>query len=135
MTLSERFGYAGLIPFFITAVMVYLGSDSGLDYFQQYSVLILCFMSGASWGVAQMDVQGNLKYLGVPIVVFLLGLVSYFLPSTLSLVLLLSCFVVLLWLDFQAFFKHKLSNSYQRMRLILTIIVACLHGFVLYQTL
>lgn len=53
LTLTEWFGYTGLIPFFAAAVAVVVGLENSLSWFLAYSALILSFMAGACWGVAQ----------------------------------------------------------------------------------
>lgn len=53
LTLTEWFGYTGLIPFFASAVAVVMGLEGSLTWFLVYSSMILSFMAGACWGVAQ----------------------------------------------------------------------------------
>ena len=53
LTLTEWFGYTGLIPFFAAALAVVMGVEHSLAGFLVYSALILSFMAGACWGVAQ----------------------------------------------------------------------------------
>lgn len=53
LTLTEWFGYTGLIPFIASGVAVVAGVENSLTVFLVYSAMILSFMAGACWGVAQ----------------------------------------------------------------------------------
>ncbi len=54
--ISQKLGYAGLIPFVFFALSVLAGSTWAPDFFTLYSALILSFMAGACWALCRRTV-------------------------------------------------------------------------------
>lgn len=135
-TVTERLGYAGLIPFVGCGLAVYLGIAEASGLFQLYSLVILAFMAGACWGVVQAgsDAPGSSPQVW-SIAICLWGLLAYFMPYALSLVMLLVAFLALLWLERSPLFQGVYSPSYKKLRLILTVVVSLMHMWVISITI
>lgn len=128
LTLSETLGYAGLIPFVLLGVGTFAGVGEAGDLFKLYSLLILAFMAGGCWGVEQANpdkIESNL--LALSIGAFLWGVLAYFLPLNVAVVMLLVGFVLLLWIEANPLFKSAYEPRYKRLRLVLTSVVALMH--------
>ncbi|MBV7300310.1 DUF3429 domain-containing protein [Enterovibrio paralichthyis] len=132
------YGCLGLIPFIAFGVLLPLWPDDwhhGLLYaFNNYSAMILAFLSGAVWGMtisgAKPDKSTN--GLTVGIVFSLVAVASLMMPLPYSLYLLVVAFVVLLILEVVLMFKGIYPFWYTLMRAALTAVVVICHLFVLY---
>ena len=49
LSISEKLGYIGLVPFVAGAVAVVFGADGAEELFKLYPLLVLTFMSGGCW--------------------------------------------------------------------------------------
>lgn len=126
--ISQKLGYAGLIPFVFFASAVAVGTDWAIEPFIFYSALILSFMAGACWGVLQAhrDHVSPVE-LGVAIGVFLWGWLMVYLPHTAGLAGLLVGYWVLIGLERRAVFLTSYKPDYRTMRGILTLVVSMCH--------
>lgn len=135
LSLSERLGYAGLIPFILIGGAVGVGVEGAPDLFKLYSLLILAFMAGGCWGVEQANPEKiDSTLLALAIGAFLWGVIAYFLPINVAVVMLLVGFVLLLWIEANPLFKDAYDESYKKLRIILTSVVLVMHGFVFIST-
>ncbi len=120
-SISEKLGYAGLLPFIIGMMAVVLGYEQGEEFFKLYSLLILAFMAGGCWGVEQANPEEMDEIpLELAIGVFLWGLLAYFLPTNIACLMFMVGFWLLLWTESNPIFRRSYAASYQRMRNILT---------------
>ena len=142
LTLTEWFGYTGLIPFIASGVAVVAGVENSLTLFLVYSAMILSFMAGACWGVAQAyhtlfkndpDTVSDADpvALSVSIAVFLFGLALLVFHQWLGPIIaidgLVTGYLVLFMLELRELFRQAYSPVYRRMRTILTSVVVVLH--------
>lgn len=128
LPLSNRFGYAGLLPFLAMAILALAGFSWGYDGFKVYSIVILAFMAGACWGVEQAHPHRMAKLpLTVSIAVSLVALGAYFLPMVFALSVLLAGYWVLLWVERDPLFRSVYSVSYRHLRWVLSGVVTLLH--------
>ena len=117
---TERLGYAGLIPFYGAvlgfAVFTDYPQSLSVQAFIVYSLAILCFLSGALWGQAG-HAAGKEQILRR---IVSNGIVLY----AVAAVLLMLGFVCLLW------YEHRLGDMalwYGRLRFRLTLGVVIAH--------
>lgn len=135
LSLSERLGYAGLIPFVSIGLAVGIGIEGAAELFKLYSVLILAFMAGGCWGVEQANPEKiDNTLLALSIGAFLWGTIAYFLPINVAVLMLSVGFVLLLWIEANPLFKTAYEASYKKLRLILTSVVLAMHVFVFLST-
>lgn len=128
LSISEKLGYAGLLPFIAGAAAVVLGIDGGEAFFKLYSLLILAFMAGGCWGVEQANPEQIDEIpLELSIGTFLWGLLAYFLPTNIAVLMFMVGFWLLLWTETNPIFKRAYAESYKRLRNILTAVVTVLH--------
>lgn len=128
MSISEKLGYAGLAPFVISAITVVFGSEAGGEFFKLYSLLILTFMAGGCWGVEQAN-PDQIDEMPIELLIgtFCWGLLAYFLPLNVAVLMLMVGFWLLLWTETNPIFTRVYAKSYKRMRNTLTTIVSVLH--------
>lgn len=118
-------GYAGLIPFVLPVLLLAFGLSNQpwlLTFSQAYAFGIVCFLAGSWWGLALPSNSSLLMALSNGY--FLLALVLYlFAPRwwSLAAALLLICIFLT---ERTAVFMTLLSQSYRRMRAILTLVAA-----------
>ncbi|TVV43699.1 DUF3429 domain-containing protein [Thalassolituus sp. C2-1] len=131
LSISEKLGYAGLLPFIAGATAVVLGLDGGEEFFKLYSLLILAFMAGGCWGVEQANPEQIDEIpLELSIGTFLWGLLAYFLPTNVAVLMFMVGFWLLLWTETNPIFKRAYAESYKRLRNILTAAVTILNVIV-----
>ena len=107
LSISEKLGYAGLLPFIAGATAVVLGIDGGEEFFKLYSLLILAFMAGGCWGVEQANPEQIDEIpLELSIGTFLWGLLAYFLPTNVAVLMFMVGFWLLLWTETNPIFKR-----------------------------
>lgn len=131
-TLSELLGYAGLLPFGGAVVGALFGFSSAVAFFISYSAMILVFMAGACWGVAQArSMEAGKLPLLLSIGVFWLALAAWLLsallPDSIVLPMLLLGFLGLYALETQPLFQDAYDSRYSRLRSVLTLVVAGAH--------
>ncbi|GAA4650632.1 DUF3429 domain-containing protein [Kistimonas scapharcae] len=138
--ISTLLAYLGLLPFFLGALMDYVGSSlPGLPsfiVFATYSAIILSFLGGALWGQVLPQAEHRVALLIVSNVVALLswaGLLLIFLLGKVALVLLLLGYLLVVL--FEVIHKETLSGviewKYLTLRSRVTAIVVALHAIVL----
>ncbi len=131
LSISEKLGYAGLLPFIAGAIAVVLGIEGGEEFFKLYSLLILAFMAGGCWGVEQANPEQIDEIpLELSIGAFLWGLLAYFLPTNVAVLMFMVGFWLLLWTETNPIFKRAYAESYKRLRNILTAAVTILNVIV-----
>ncbi len=131
LSISEKLGYAGLLPFIAGAAAVVLGVEGGEEFFKLYSLLILAFMAGGCWGVEQANPEQIDEIpLELSIGTFLWGLLAYFLPTNVAVLMFMVGFWLLLWTETNPIFKRAYAESYKRLRNILTAAVTILNVIV-----
>ena len=131
LSISEKLGYAGLLPFIAGAAAVVLGMEGGEEFFKLYSLLILAFMAGGCWGVEQANPEQIDEIpLELSIGTFLWGLLAYFLPTNVAVLMFVVGFWLLLWTETNPIFKRAYADSYKRLRNILTAAVTLLNVIV-----
>ena len=131
LSISEKLGYAGLLPFIAGAAAVVLGVEGGEEFFKLYSLLILAFMAGGCWGVEQANPEQIDEIpLELSIGTFLWGLLAYFLPTNVAVLMFVVGFWLLLWTETNPIFKRAYADSYKRLRNILTAAATLLNVIV-----
>jgi len=134
--LSEKLGYAGLIPFVFFSLATLAGISWAAEWFSLYSVLILSFMSGACWGVMQAHRDQVSPFeLSLSIGVFLFGWLMYLLPDYIGAGGMLAGYWVLIWLERQPVFRQSYQRDYRTLRMVLTLVVSACHGIALWGVL
>jgi len=137
MSLTQKLGYAGLLPFIGFAALGYLEGDWALSSFVVYSALILSFMAGGSWGALQAHlktpVAGIQWKLAAAILIFLWGWGMTYVPVVPGLAGLLVGFVLLLGLEQTAIFRQHYTVGYRVLRLVLTSVVVACHAVLLWK--
>jgi Flp pilus assembly protein TadB len=85
-------------------------------------------MSGGCWGVEQANPdQIDEIPIQLSIGTFLWGMLAYFMPTNISVLMFLVGFCLLLWTETNPIFRRVYTESYKKMRNILTGVVAALH--------
>ncbi len=131
LSFSEKLGYAGLVPFVAGAVAILFGVEGAEEMFKLYSVLILSFLAGGCWGIEQAHPeQINEIPVELSVGVFVWGILAYFLPINVSVIMTSVGFWLLLWTESNPIFKDTYTKSYKRMRNVLTTVVTVLHVMV-----
>lgn len=131
LSFSEKLGYAGLVPFVAGAVAILFGVEGAAEMFKLYSVLILSFLAGGCWGIEQAHPeQINEIPVELSVGVFVWGILAYFLPINVSVIMTSVGFWLLLWTESNPIFKDTYTKSYKRMRNVLTTVVTVLHVMV-----
>lgn len=135
ISVSEQLGYVGLVPFVAGGLAVTFGVEGAEEFFKFYSVMILAFMSGACWGVEQANPKDiDSIPLSLSIGAFMWAMLAYLLPINVAVVMLLVGFVLLLWVEANPLYKKSYSDSYRRLRNLLTSVVALMHVIVFLFT-
>ena len=123
-TTINTLGYAGLIPFVATAILIAAGSaysDIAAPVADLYAFGIICFLTGTWWGVAIGDNRRNLILLSN----------LYFLVAFLALVFapawwpLFAALLLLAIFAIEQVSLPTLPRFYRRMRSVLTIVAGC----------
>lgn len=130
-------GYGGLIPFFILTVALLLDISLPLPeafrldwWLAAYAAIVLTFIGAIHWGVA-LGMQDNLadaelgKLLLFSVIPSVVAWFSLLLPINIAL-LVLGVLTILAYVADSILLFDKLTSSYQKMRLHLTVIVTLL---------
>lgn len=138
MTLINRLGYAGLIPFIGLPLLysqpLWLSRADIMQLYQLYSALILGFMAGVLWPVLHSNTAAaakinRLALLAVtfPVlsIIALLLAGEYFLPAQACL------FVLLRTAEYRSGLNQQYSAQYRALRNRLTLVV-CISHLLLY---
>lgn len=125
-------GYAGLLPFVAGPLWLSIAPASAPLWLDQvwllYAALIAAFMAGSFWGLALIVIENPAGQLGLLLsaVFMLLSWFAVLLPFPLSLAALTAVFVMLAAAEIWRERVLDRSNSYFRLRMILTIgVLAC----------
>ncbi len=124
--LAQWLGYAGLLPFVVGAVELWLLPGLIIEFIENaliaYAAVILSFMGAIHWGLAMRSHRDivNLQ-LGLSVIPALLGWVALLLPAIAAYPILLLAFVVLYLFDLEAVKLNMAPSWYPRFRLPLTI--------------
>ena len=128
--------YLGLLPFFFASVGPWVFAEHGVQLsrlFYFYSVLIFAFLAGALWGAALFgELDKQRRHIHSAIIFSLWPLMSYFLPDTMALGLMLLGYLLLLF--WEKHFTNKLYPQwYQEMRHKITFIVLACHMLAIWN--
>ncbi len=129
---AKALGYAGLIPFIGLPFAIALDGVSyfeGMQIFNQYSVIILAFLSAVWWFDGLQNERKVLQlYLAmVPSVVGILALALF--DGSWILAVTLVGFIAMLWYEWH---KLLLPDWYKQLRLNLTLLVCAGHGLMFW---
>jgi hypothetical protein len=137
-------GYAGLIPFVITALLVSTNfTIPGLDavlVFALYSALIASFLGGALWGRAlgrptQSSTVVALLFSNAIVLLAFAAMFWLAIIPLVAVVLLAVSHLLLIWLERGVFAElfTEAESFYASFRLSLTTLVLLCHGLVLFS--
>lgn len=133
ITLSEKLGYLGTLPFVIGALLVLLGVEAAEHWFKLYSLLILTFIAGACWGLEQAHPEQIDEIpTALSVGTFIWGVVAYLLPLNIAVLMFSIGFWVMLWSETNPIFAHVYEGAYKRMRNILTAVVTLLNFLIFF---
>jgi len=125
-------GLLGLIPFVAIAVAIVLvdGLVKSELLFAQvaYGAVILSFLGGVHWGLAITNQQllsgkNGWRNLGLSVIPALIGWLALIPQSRTGLMMLVSGFILMLWIDFRASAKGTVPPWYPTLRWRLTLVV------------
>lgn len=130
--ITQILGYSGLLPFIAITLAVIAQIDGAFQLFTIYSLSILAFMAGGAWGaIQQQTVDKNAKAqsdgLQVAILAYLIALLGVLLPHTLTLILFVIAFGMVIFLEQKQELFSGYSPSYRKMRRFLTSVVILCH--------
>jgi len=132
--LAQWFGYLGLVPFVILALLIISGFShvaSVRPAFDQYSAVILAFMAGVYWPIALRE-EGPVNPRRLMVASICLALWSWLvlmLPETLRALAFAFGFLFLFGVD-RWVLDVIWSNLYLKMRFHLTMVVVTCQLFV-----
>jgi hypothetical protein len=125
-------GYAGLLPFVVGPLWLSIAPASAPLWLDRawllYAALIAAFMAGSFWGLALIVIENPAGQWGLLLsaAFMLLSWFSVLLPFPLSLAALTAVFVMLAAAEIWRERVLDRSNSYFRLRMVLTIgVLAC----------
>ncbi|WP_048305978.1 DUF3429 domain-containing protein [Halomonas sp. PR-M31] len=134
-------GCAGLIPFFVGAVCVFvapiLWQALAIKAFLFYSAVILSFLGGIHWGVAMSQDAPGTKGFNVRLVLSmvpsLLAWPALLLNYVAGVLVLMIGFLLIRLYERQASSTKRLPRWYQNLRSLLTVVVVLCHLAVLVR--
>ncbi len=128
--LGALLGYAGLIPFVVTAVGLWFQADAWLLHAGLlYGAVIVSFLGGIHWGLALAGPgqAGSRDMLAFSVVPSLIGWVGV-LVGGLTGALILGAAFVLVWLfEQRAAVRERLPAWFRQLRRVLTLVVVSCH--------
>ena len=140
---ARRLGMAGLIPFVVLGLGVWLASGQLSGFLHllliAYALAIASFMAGAQWGfgsLADLDERDRLRVLAIAVVPCLVAWAGVFAPFPWPYAFLLTAFALVLRFDLRLVRDGLAPAWYPFLRLPLTAAVAVallsglLHGVV-----
>ena len=137
--LFQILGYLGLLP--MAAPLFFFDDPFAVRFFLTYSLAILCFVSGALWAksfqlAGSEPNQNQNKILIISNVSVLIAFLSVLCLDQIVLIVLASLFGVVLFVEKRFLEGEVLTDSYLKMRVIVSTIVIILHilGFVILRT-
>jgi hypothetical protein len=126
-------GAAGLLPSFAMPVMLAAGDSAAAFALQAgpaYGALIASFIGGAWWGLAANKAEGAVltRWLVLSVLPMLAAWVALLLPPQAGLLMLAVIFALLPLADRAAQAGALAPDWWWRLRLPLSLLMACLHG-------
>lgn len=126
-------GAAGLLPSLAMPPLLAMGGEVAAFALQAgpaYGALIASFIGGAWWGLAANRVEGAtlMRWLVLSVLPMLLAWVALLLPAHAGLLLLAVIFALLPLADRAAQAAALAPAWWWRLRLPLSLLMACLHG-------
>jgi hypothetical protein len=126
-------GAAGLLPSFAMPVMLAAGDSAAAFALQAgpaYGALIASFIGGAWWGLAANKAEGAVltRWLVLSVLPMLAAWVALLLPPQAGLLMLAVIFALLPLADRAAQAGAMAPDWWWRLRLPLSLLMACLHG-------
>lgn len=125
-------GYAGLLPFVAGPLWLSVSPANAPLWLDQvwllYAALLAAFMAGSFWGMALILLENPAGQLGLLLsaALMLMAWFSMLLPFSLSLAALTAVFILLAAAEIWRERVLDRSNSYFRLRMVLTIgVLAC----------
>ncbi len=86
-------GYLGLLPFFATALGVWVGPVWLAGWLVAYAAIILSFIGAIHWGIAITQAQPSAEAIQASVVPALIGWAALLVPPVVGLPVLALCFV------------------------------------------
>ena len=124
---ARLLGYAGLLPFALTAAMMWLAPDAttkatALKMLIGYGAVILSFLGGVRWGLATGPLAGpdRNRELGLSVLPSIAAWVVFLPGPTLALGILITGFIVQCLWDVMSAERGYLPKWYGNLRLQLT---------------
>ena len=120
---AQWLGYAGVIPFIAAGLLVTdLPQELVIKAIHSYAAIILTFIGAIHWGRSLWDESVTNKSLlpGISVLPSLVAWLSFFLPATYALSLLVVSFALLLLFDFR---QYASIPWFRKLRLNLTLMV------------
>ncbi len=134
--LITNYMYLGLLPFFICSLGPWVFIEYELilsKLFFFYSTMILTFLSGILWALALFSkIEHRQRHINTAIIFSLWPLVSYFLPITYGVGLMLIGFLLLLFWE-KCFINILYPNWYHKLRHKITFIVVACHMLTIWN--
>ncbi len=126
--LPARLGMAGLVPFVLLSLAVWLAPTTYQVLINQalllYASLILAFMGAVHWGLAMLQRENDFKsQLGLSVVPALVAWFAFFLPEILNYSVLIIAFALLCLFDTRMSKTGRAPNWYPNLRSPLTAVV------------
>ena len=132
--LARLLGYAGVLPFLLTAVLIWFAGDAGVAaaahrMLMAYGAVILSFLGGVRWGLCIGPLTGpdRNRELGLSVLPPLVAWVAFLPGPILALGILVTGFIVQCLWDVMSAEQGRLPRWYATLRLQLTAVaVVCL---------
>ena len=118
--------YLGVIPFYLSPLLIYLNYDYLNDYFKQisyvYASMIVSFLSGMQWQKLIAENKDNLLFL--PLIALLLAIISgNFMISSYQPFILFLCLLICLLIDLRVLNVYH-DSWYKKLRTNATILAS-----------
>ena len=132
--IARLLGYAGLLPFLLTAGLMWFATDIGTAatahrMLMAYGAVILSFLGGVRWGVCIGPLAGpdRNRELGLSVLPSIVAWVAFLPGPILALGILITGFIVQCLWDVMSVEQGRLPRWYGTLRLQLTaVVVICL---------
>ncbi len=126
--LPARLGMAGLIPFVVLSLAIWLAPATYQVLINQalllYASLILAFMGAVHWGLAMLQSEKDFQsQLGLSVIPALVAWFAFFLPEILNYSVLIITFALLCLFDTRMSKTGRAPNWYPNLRSPLTAVV------------
>ncbi len=126
-TLAQWYGYAGLMPFILLALVIVSGAgltEPARVLFDAYSAIILSFMAGIYWPIALREEgpASPVRILSACVSLALWGWFALMFPEMLRAASFVVAFIILYGID-RYVLEDRWTTTYLRMRMHLTAVV------------